>query len=116
MSAVQKQKELSEALARLKVMNEQMRKTKDEQIAQLSQEVENFKSLPQVEEFRTEALKINKALITQLKLLCHNISLVEPLCEITMSIVDKSVDARQDLEQGDETLTSFLTWQDNSER
>lgn len=75
-------------------MNEQMSKTKDEQIAQLSHQVEKYKSLPQPTDFRSEALQINKALITQLKLLCHNISLVEPLCEITASIVDKSVDAR----------------------
>lgn len=106
---------MSEALAKLKEMNEQMSKTKDEQIAQLSQEVEKFKSLPQLAEFRTEALQINKSLTTQLKLLCHNISLVEPLCEITTSIFDKLVDARQDLEQADETLTNFLAWQDTSE-
>ena len=102
-------------MTRLKAMNEHMSKTKDEQIAQLSQEVEKFKSLPQVAEFRTKALQINKALITQRKLLCHNISLVEPLCEINASIVDKSVDARQDLGHADETLTNFLAWQDTSE-
>jgi len=112
---MKKQKELSEALARLKAMNEQMRKTKDERIAQLSQEVEKFRSLPKAAEFRTKALQINKALITQLKLLCRNISLAEPLCEITTSIVDKSVEARQDLEQADETLTNFLSWQESSE-
>ena len=96
-------------------MNEQMGKTKDEQIAQLSHQVEKFKSLTQPTKFRSEALQINKALITHLKLLCHNISLVEPLCEITASIVDKSVDARHDLEQVNETLTNFLAWQDTSE-
>ena len=90
------------------MMNELMMKTKDEQIAQLSLQVEKFKSLPQPADFRSEALQINKALVTQLRLLCHNISLVEPLCDITTSIVDKSVDARQDLEQADETLTNFL--------
>ena len=114
-SAVQKQKELSEALAKLKAINEQKSKTKDERITQLSQEIENFRSLPQVSEFRIEGLQINKALMTQLKLLCHNISLAEPLCEITASIIDKSVEARRDLEQADETLTSFLAWQDYSE-
>jgi len=93
-STIQKQKELSEALARLKTMNELMMKMKDEQIAQLSHQVEKFKSLPQPSYFRSEALQINKALVTQLRLLCHNISLVEPLCDIMTSIVDKSVDAR----------------------
>lgn len=62
-SAVQKQKELSTALAKLKTMNEQMSKTKDEKIAQLSQQVEKFKSFPQPQKFRSEALQINKALI-----------------------------------------------------
>jgi len=35
-STIQKQKELSEALAKLKALNEQMVKSKDEQIDQLS--------------------------------------------------------------------------------
>ena len=56
LSTIQKQKELSEALARIKTMNEQMMKTKDEKIAQLSHQVENFKSLPQPADFRSEAL------------------------------------------------------------
>lgn len=107
-SAVQKQKELSKAVAKLKAMNEQMSKTKDEKISQLLQEVEKFMSLPQIAKFRTKSLKINKALITQLRLLCHKISFAEPLCEITVAIVDKSVEARQELEQDDETLTNFL--------
>lgn len=96
-------------------MNEKMSKTKDEKISQLTKEVEKFKSLPQVAKFRIEALQINKALITQLIMLCHKIYLVEPLCEITTSIVDKSIDARQDFEQADETLTNFLAWQDSSQ-
>ena len=108
--AIQRQKELSEALEKLKAMNEQMVKTKDEQIAQLSAQVEKFKCLPQPADFRAEAIQINKALITQIRLLCHKIAQVEPLCDITTSIIDKSVDARQDLEQVDETLTDFLTW------
>ena len=108
--AIQKQKELSEALAKLKAMNEQMIKTKDEQIAQLTAQVEKFKSLPQPANFIAEAIQINKALITQIRLLCHEIAQVEPLCDITTSIINKSVDARQDLEQADETLTDFLTW------
>ena len=113
--AIQKQKELSEALAKLKAMNEQMVKTKDEQIAQLTAQVEKFKSLPQPANFREEAIQINKALITQIRLLCHEIAQVEPLCDITTSIINKSVDARQDLEQADETLTDFLTWQNTNE-
>jgi len=37
-------------------MNEQMVKTKDEQIAQLSGQIEKFKSLPQPADFIVEAL------------------------------------------------------------
>lgn len=92
-----------------------MVKRKDEQISQLSLQIQKFKSLPQPADFKTEALQINKALLTPIRLLCHNISQVEPLCDITTSIIDKSVDAKQDLEQADETLTDFLTWQDTSE-
>ena len=114
-SAIQKQKELLEALAKLKTMNEQGVKTKNEQIAQLSGQIEKFKSLPQPADFRAEALQINKALVTQIRLLCHKIAQVEPLCDITASIIDKSFDARQDFEQADETLTNFLTWQDTNE-
>jgi len=75
-------------------MNEQMSKTKDEQIAQLSQQIEKFKNFPQPAEFRSKAFQINKALIKQLNLLCHNISLAEPLCDISSSMIDKSVDVR----------------------
>ena len=111
-SVVQKQKELSEALAKLKAMHEQMGKSKDEQIAQLSAQIEKTKNLPQPAEFRAEALQINKALVTQIKLLCQQIAQAEPLCDLTASISDKSADARTDLEQADETLTNFLQWQD----
>jgi len=62
-SAVQKQKELSLALATLKTMNEQLSKIKDEQIAQLTQQIEKLKIIPQPAEFRSEALQINRALI-----------------------------------------------------
>lgn len=62
-----KKKELSTALAKLKTMNEQMNKTKDEQITQLSQQIEKFKSFSQLAEFGSKALQINKALIKKLK-------------------------------------------------
>jgi len=55
-NAVQRQKELLEALVQLKTMNEQMLKSKDEQIAQLSAQIEKTKNLPQPAEFRVEAL------------------------------------------------------------
>jgi len=54
-SAIQKQKELSEALAKLKALNEQMVKSKDEQIAQLSGQIEKTKNLQQPAEFKAKA-------------------------------------------------------------
>ena len=45
-SAIQMHKELSKALAKLKVLNEQMVKSKDEQISQLSGQIEKTKNLP----------------------------------------------------------------------
>ena len=85
-SAIQKQKELSEALAQLRAANEQMLKSKDEQIAQLSAQLEKTKGVPQITVFKLEALQINKALIAQIKLLCQQIAQAEPLCELTASI------------------------------
>jgi len=113
--AVQKQKELSQALNKLKTMNEQLSKSKDEQITQLSLQIKRFKEFPKVEEFKSEALQITKALSTQLNLLCNNISLVPPFCEISSSMIDKSLDDRQKLEQANETLTEFLSWQETKE-
>jgi len=40
---------------------------------------------------------------------------VEPLCDLTTSIGEKSEKARTDLDQADETLTNFLEWQDTNE-
>lgn len=95
-------------------LNEQLSKSKEEQIAQLSLQIERFKEYPKVGEFRSEALQITKALSSQLSLLCHNISLVLLLCEISSSMVDKSVNARLNLEKADERL-NFLSWQETKE-
>ena len=114
-SAVQKQKELSEALAQLKTANEQMLKMKDEQIAQISAQLEKTKNLPQVAEFRAEAVQINKALLTQIKLLCQQIAQAEPLCDLTTTLSNKSANAIADFEQADETVTNYLEWQSTEE-
>lgn len=92
-----------------------MVKSKDDKISQLSGQIENTKNLPQLAEVRIEALIINKALVIQIKLLCQKIAQVEPLCDIVPSIIDKSIDARIDFEQTEETLTDFLEWQDTDE-
>ena len=102
-------------MAKLKAVNEQVVKSKDEKIAQLSGQIEKSKNLPQPAKFRAEALQINNELVTQIRLLCQKIAQAEPLCDITTSIIDKSVDARTELEQADETVTNFLDWQDTDE-
>ena len=114
-SAIEKQKELSTTLTQLKTSTEGMLKSKDEQIAQLSAQIEQMKKLPQVDEFKEEAFQLNKALINQMKLLCQQITHAEPLCDLVASISKKVEKARTDLDQAKETLTNFLEWQDTDQ-
>jgi len=102
-------------LSKLRLLNEQLSKSKEEKITQLTIQIERFKEYPQVGEFRSKTLQITRALSSQLSLLCHNISLILPLCEISLSMVEKSVDARLDLEKADERLTNSLSWQESKE-
>ena len=60
---VQRQKELSVALEQLRISTEGAIKAKDEQIAQLTTQVEQTKNLPKIDEFKAEALQLNKGLI-----------------------------------------------------
>lgn len=106
---------MSEALAQLKATNEQMLKTKDEQIAQLSAQLEKTKGVPQINEFRIEELHINMTLIAQIKLLCQQIAQAEPLCELTASVNEKIEKARTELDQAKETIAAFLDWQDTDQ-
>jgi len=115
LNAIKKQKELSKALAKFKALNEQMVKSKYEKIAQLSRQIEKTKSLPQPAEFKAEAFTMNEALAIQIKLLRQKIAEAEPLCDIVASITDKSVNARTDFEQAEETLTDFLEWKDTDQ-
>jgi len=110
--AIHKQQELSQALSKLQLLSEQEKKSKEEQIVQMKYQIEQFKGYPQINEFRTEALEMTKALSRQLDILCHNISLTVPLCDISASMIEKSVDARLEIEKADERLTNFLSWQD----
>ena len=99
----------------MKAANEKMLKSKDEQIAQLSAQIEKTKGVPQVVEFRVEALQINTALIAQIKLLCQQIAKAEPLCELTTSISNKVDKARTELDRVEETIAAFLDWQDTDQ-
>jgi len=106
---------LSEAQAQLKAANEQVMKTKDEQIAQLSLQLEEAKGTSQVVDFRTEASLVNYGLISQLKLLCQQISQAEPLYELTTAINQQVENARNELDQDEEIITAFLDWQDSEQ-
>lgn len=106
---------MSEALAQLKVANEKLMKTKDEQITQLSSQLEEVKGTSQVAEFRAKASQVNNGLISQLKLLCQQISQAEPLCELTTSINQRVEKARNELDQDEEIITAFLDWQDSEQ-
>ena len=99
----------------MKATNEKTLKSKDEQIAQLSAQIEKTKGVPQVAKFRAEALQINTALIAQIKLLCQQIAQAEPLCELTASITEKVEKARTELDQAQETIAAFLDLQDTDQ-
>lgn len=60
-------------------------------------------------------MEITKALSRQLVILCHNISLATPLCDISTSMIKKAVDTILELDKTDERLTNFLSWQDSKE-
>lgn len=81
----------------------------------MKDQIQRFKGYPKVEEFKTEAMEMTEALPRQLDLVCHNISLVVPLCDISASMIDKLVDAMLELEKADESLNKFLSWQDSNE-
>jgi len=72
-----------------------------------------MKNLPKIDEFKAEALQLNKGLINQVKLLCQHLIRAEPLCELSASISEKVDKARADLDQAEETLTNFIEWQDS---
>jgi len=104
---------LSQELNKLQAAVQQENKAKEEKITQLQLQVEKFKGYPKVGEFRKEALEVTKALSRQLNILCHKISLVDPLCIITASLIEHAVDTR--LEFADDKLTKFLSWQSSEE-
>ena len=96
----------------MKAANEQMTKSKDEQIAQLLAQLEDIKGTKKVEDFRAEAAQINNALISQVRFLCQKLFEAEPLCEVSTTVCQQIERARNELDQTEETITSYLDWQD----
>lgn len=60
-------------------------------------------------------MEVTKALSRELNILCHNISLANPLCDIFTSLIEKAVDTRLEFEKADEKITNFLSWQNLEE-
>jgi hypothetical protein len=101
-SEIQKAKELSEALSQLKASNELMMKSKDEQIAQLSAQLEGIKEHQSIDDFRAEATRINSALISQIRLLCRQLVEAESLCETSTVVCEQIEKARNELDQAED--------------
>ena len=104
---------MTEALEQLKAANEQSLKAKDEYIAQITAQLEATKGDAQIEEFKKEAMIINKALISQVKLLAQSLSQAEPLCELATTIGDQVEKIRAEYNQAEEDISSYLEWQDS---
>lgn len=51
----------------------------------------------------------------ELNILSHNISLPDPLCDISTSLIEKEVDRRLELEKENKKITNFLSWQNSEE-
>jgi len=58
-------------------------------------------------------LEITKALFKQLNIICQNLSLANPLCDIFALLIEKAVGARLESEKTDERLTNYISWQDS---
>ena len=77
--------------------------------------MEKFKDYPKLAQFKTEALKINKLLSQQLNEFCLKLAQFEPLCEITSSLIDEAVILRQEIDDADDKISEFLSWQDTKQ-
>jgi len=112
-AAIQRQSELTEVLEQLKAANEQSLKAKDERIAQITAQLEATKGDAQIQEFKKEAMIINKALVSQVKLLAQSLSQAEPLCELATTVSEQVEKAREEYNQAEEDITSYIEWQDS---
>lgn len=89
---------------------QQEKKAKEDQISQLQLQIEKFKGYSKVSEFKKEALEVTKALSRQLNIICHKISLVEPLCTISASLIEQEIDTSLEFEKENDKITNFLSW------
>ena len=51
----------------------------------------------------------------QLDILSQKITMVDPLCEITTSLSEKTTNSRLEFEEADDKISEFLTWQETDQ-
>ena len=112
---IQNKIQLSDTLSQLRTANELIIKSKDDQIAQLSAQLEGIKGTQNIKDFRAEAAQINSALLSQIRLLCQKLIKAEPLCETSTTVCEQIEKARSELDHAEETISEYLEWQDSEE-
>ena len=113
--AMGKQQQLTQEVEKLQNLLQNERNSKVEQEKMFQSEMEKFKEYPKLDQFITEALEMNKLLSQQLNEFCLKLTQIEPLYEITSSLIDKSVTLRQEIEDADDKIFEFLSWQDTEQ-
>ena len=77
--------------------------------------MDKFRDYPKLDQFKTKALAISKLLSRQLNELCQNMAQVEPLCEITSSLIDEGINLKVKFDDANEKISEFLSWQDSKQ-
>jgi arsenate reductase-like glutaredoxin family protein len=110
-----KARELAEALSQLGASNELLMKSKEDQIVQLTAQLEDIKGAKSIQDFRAEATLINGALISQTRLLCQQLVEAESLCDISTAVCEQIEKARTKLDQAEDEIIKYIEWQDTPE-
>ena len=77
--------------------------------------MDKFKDYPKLDQFKTEALEMNKMLSQQLNEFYLKLEQAEPLCKITSSLIYEAVTLRQEIDDADDKISQFLSWQDTEQ-
>ena len=113
--ALEKQQQLNQEVEKLQNLLQSERNSNIEQEKMFQSGLDKFKEYPMLEQFITEAIEIKKLLSQQLNEFCLQLTQIEPLCEVTSSLIDKSVTLRQEIEDADDKISEFLSWQDTEQ-
>ena len=68
-----------------------------------------------MEDFIKESLEINTLLLKKQAMFCQNLSIINPLCVKSDSLMNQSFDLRVTFNDIDDKISGFLTWQDTPE-